>query len=251
VPKLYNAIAFAMRHYGLVMNCHATLAWSVMGVEDHRQSARLLTSFNHEARKWLAVGGFDEETRRCSARALLGGSRHVYAYVHEYAREQGFHTHQLMVVPPEKAERFGSWANACLRRLSGRSLDERATCFKFHKPKNEADAVARCWSWFRYATKGLSETLEIADDEGGWRSARDIFKPYPAVNGDPVSCHQIAGGAHAIWTKAQRIAGFRSRFDTGDWERLYDGHELEERRQAIKEEARRQQTEALLRTLNL
>ena len=59
----------------------------------------------------------------------------------------------------------------------------------------------------------------------------------------------MAGCSENISEGAQRAAGFVSKFATGEWDRLYDGSELQERRRHLKEEAERQ--EALMVTRDL
>jgi hypothetical protein len=237
-----------MRHHGVVMNTHITIVWRMMGVEDHGHATRLLTAFNHEARKWLVVGTPNGPRQRPTKRAGLGGSPYMYVYVHENSRDQRFHTHQLTFIPHEKAALFNEWALACFARLCRRPrLGDRAICVRVHKPRNEGDAVARCWDWYRYITKSLHPNCGAFDDDGQWQSIRSIFKPYPFIEAEPVHSTQLASGSRNIWTKAQQAKGFWSRFHTGEWDRLYDGWELEARRSEAEGAARNE----MLKTLNL
>lgn len=250
--RIYDAISFAMRHHGIVLNAHLTITWGLLDIREHAHAARLLTRFNHEAGKWLAAGSPSHARQRMTRRAWNGSSPHIYIYVHESAREQGFHTHELAVIPPEKVDRFEQWALTCLARLSGRTrIHPDAFCLRVYKPRNEADAVARMWDWFRYITKSLSPSVLVEARNGEWVQARTVFKPRPFLEAPPVSCSQLASGSHNIWTKAQRRAGFRSRYRTGEWDHLYSGWELEARRQEQLEEAERRRVEQMLATLNL
>lgn len=250
--RIYDAISFAMRHYGIVPNAHLTITWGLLDIHDHAHAARLLTRFNHEAGKWLAIGSPSDDRQRMTKRAWNGGSPHVYVYVHENAREQGFHSHELALIPLEKKDSFEQWAFNCLARLSGRPrVHPDAFCLRVYKPRNEADAVARMWDWFRYLTKSLSSSVLVEARNGEWVQARAIFKPRPFIETEPVSCSQLASGSRNIWTRAQRRAGFRSRYRTGEWDQLYSGWELEARRQEQLEEAGRRQIERMLATLNL
>ncbi|WP_445502693.1 hypothetical protein [Microvirga sp. G4-2] len=185
-------------------------------------------------------------------RAWNGGSPHAYIYVHENGREQGFHTHELALVPLEKRDPFEQWALNCLARLSGRTrVHPDALCLRVYKPRNEADAVARLWDWFRYITKSLSPCVLVEARNGEWVQARAVFKPRPFIEAEPVSCSQLASGSRKIWTEEQRRAGFRSRYRTGEWGQLYDGSELEAWRQERFEEAEQRRVEQMLATLNL
>lgn len=49
-----------------------------------------------------------------------------------------------------------------------------------------------------------------------------------------MTCAQLVGGSHDIWTKAQEEGGFRSELRHGDFAKIYDGHELNEWRARCK-----------------
>lgn len=250
--RIYDAISFAMRHHGIVLNAHLTITWGLLDVHDHAHAARLLTRFNHEAGKWLAVGSLQDNRQRMTQRAWNGGSPHFYVYAHENGREQGFHSHELALIPPEKKDSFEQWGFSCLARLSGRTrVHPDAFCLRVYKPRNEADAVARLWDWFRYITKSLSPCVLVEARNGEWVQARAIFKSRPFIEAEQVSCSQLASGSRNIWTEARRRAGFRSRYRTGEWDQLYDGSELEAWRQERLEEAEQRRVEQMLATLNL
>jgi len=255
VVKVYNAISFAMRHHGTVLNSHITIAWRLTGVRDHAAATRVLTAFNHEAAKWLAVGsGPAKLRRRMTKRAEAGGSDHMYVYVHENARDMGFHTHMLAFIPPAKAALYEEWARGCLHRLSGyKGMHEATLHVTGNNSRTETQRVAWCWSRFRYLIKTLEPTWRVRDDEGEWVESRAIFKPdRHFIEASPVHCSQVASGSRNIWTKAQAKAGFVSRYRvTGELARLYDGSELDERRREIELAEAEARLVDLTRTLNL
>ena len=62
---------------------------------------------------------------------------------------------------------------------------------------------------------------------------------------------KLAGCSENISEGAQRAAGFVSKFATGEWSRLYDGSELQERRHRLKTEAEQREALELARALNI
>lgn len=265
-PRLYSAMAFAMWQYGRVMNAHVTILWKLLGVTDHNTAVKILSKYNHEAAKWLGVGDGDDVVRsRFSRRSLGTSAAHVFVYVHEQAQEKGFHTHELMCVPLGRAQEFAEWSRDCLLRLSKCArADEAAVYFSPASQKRrkfgpyggarESFAVDRQWRWFRYLTKSLDTAhRERSPIDGAWHVARDIFqmtKPFMATG--PVSCRKLAGCSENIGPSAQRLAGFVSKFEAGDWAGLYSGSELEDYRAymaALAEEERAQAAQAQVRAM--
>jgi hypothetical protein len=263
VVGLYNAMAFAMWQHGLVMNAHMTIAWAELGIRDHRRAADLLPLFNHEASKWLSVGASSRPRKRASARSWEEGSKHIWIYVHEHGRDQGFHTHELMHIPRTKATAFAEWARRCIGRLAGGgSATETAVYitpvtkrrgFQPYDGGNKLAAVSRHWAWFRYLTKTLHpDHRERVPGSFIEASARNIFHPdEPFVETEPVSCEKIAGCSENIGKAAQRKAGFKSRFDAGDWQALYEGFELDEYRQRLREEAHAREMAEIMERLKI
>ena len=233
VVELYDRLSFLMWQYGVVPNAHLTIAWEQMGVHDHAKAARLLTLFNHEVGKWLKVGvKIGQTKKRIPERARTPSSQHFYIYVHENGRDQGFHTHELAFIPPEKAAAFHEWAPRCLARLTGQgSIQPEAFVARIKRGQGDDDRVARCWAWFRYITKSLCEGQLLQLGDGQLIDARAIFKSYHFILKPPVHCAQLASGSHNIGMKAQRAARFRSRFlDDSQLDYLYDGSELDAHR---------------------
>lgn len=244
VSSLYSALAFAMWQYGRVMNTHVTICWKLLGVTDHNEAARLLSLYNHEAAKWLAVGDGDGVVRSRRARRASGTSaHHVFVYVHEQALEKGFHSHELMCLPVGRAQVFAEWSKQCLARLARcTNPDEAAVFFSPASPKlkkfkpyegaREEFAIDRQWRWFRYLTKSLDpDHRERSSVDGAWHVAREVFqimKPFMATG--PVTCRKLAGCSENIGPGAQAREGFVSKFERGEWASLYNGSELDEYR---------------------
>ncbi|WP_298372302.1 hypothetical protein [uncultured Bradyrhizobium sp.] len=266
VPRLYAAVAYAMWQYGVIMNAHLTICWRLLGVMNHAWAAELLSRYNHEAAKWLDVGiGDGVERRRVSRRSSGTSALHLFVYVHENAREKGFHTHELMCLPVCRAQAFADWSRDCLGRLAGqRQVDERAVFFspasaklKQFKPyegMRESFAVERQWEWFRYITKSLHpDHMERTPDGYGLRPAREIFgMTHPFMETPPVTCTKLAGYSENIGPAIQRRVEFVSKFDRGDWANLYDGSELDDFRECvaeIREEAREAARQAEMKAI--
>jgi hypothetical protein len=270
VPRLYSAMAFAMWQYGRVMNAHMTVLWKLLGVTDPNEAVKILSKYNHEAAKWLTVGDGDDVMRsRRSRRASGTSAPHLFVYVHEQAQEKGFHTHELMCVPVGRAQEFAEWSRECLARLARCARPDEAAVFftpasekrrQFnpYQGAREEFAVGRHWRWFRYLTKSLDpDHRERSPVDGAWYVARDIFqmtKPFMATG--PVSCRKLAGCSENIGLGAQTKAGFLSKFDRGDWSRLYDGSELDEYRadmarlaEAARAEAAQAEVRAMLENM--
>lgn len=266
VPRLYSAMAFAMWQYGRVMNAHMTILWKLLGVTDPNKAVEILSKYNHEAAKWLKVGEGDNVVRsRRSRRSSRASMPHLFVYVHEQAQEKGPHTHELMSLPVDRAQAFAEWSRDCLARLAKcASVDEAAVFFtpaskqrrEFnpYQGAREEFAVGRHWRWFRYLTKGLDPLhQERSPVDGAWHVARDVFeirRPFMATG--PVACRRLAGWSENLGQAAQREVGFVSKFELGDWARLYDGSELDEYRAFMVETAeaeRKRDEEAALRTM--
>jgi hypothetical protein len=260
VARLYDAVAFLMWQHGLVMNTHVTINWRLLGFSDDRRAVKILGRYNHEAAKWLKVGYSDADRKRMTKRAWAGGSEHYWIYVHEHGCYEGFHTHQLCVIPPDKATAFWKWSLAAFARLTGQyrihpdavwfSPCTRSRGFEPYRGKNELDGVARCWDWFRYLIKSLGHDWYVPDDQKVLHPARDIFKPYPFVKTADVHCAKLAGGSENIRKKAQVAAGFRSKHLKGEFDSLYNGSELEERRRRLEDEAYEKKMDIIRNAIN-
>lgn len=251
VAHLYAGVAFAMWQHGVVMNAHITFDWRKMGVNDASDAVKLLGRYNHEAAKWLRVGKFNKDALR-AGRRFGHGADFFYVHVHENGGEYGFHTHQLCFVPPAIAKPFTDWSRKGLARLTKQpTISEKAFHAKFNGSRDERQQLARCWGWFRYIVKQLDQNHEILDNEGQWRPATSIFRPWTSHQLKPLPVPVAVRVSHNIGKSQQRAAGFVSRYVTGDWDEMYYGRELDERRERLEEEARRADLEKLIPTLSL
>jgi hypothetical protein len=248
--RAYEGIAFAMAQHGVVMNAHITINWRQMGVDDASKAVALLGEFNGEAAKWLRVGKPDGLPERASRRQGYG-TDYFYVFVHENVGEQGFHTHLLCFIPAALTADFTKWSRACFARLLHRKeIPARAFWPVVRHQKLETDRVERCWAWFRYLIKQLDETVTVLDDEGALQPLRGILKPRPLRQMKPLPVPSAVRVSHNLGPRERRKAGFRSRFQTGDWERIFSGDELDERRVRLREEAQEAEFKAFLATLN-
>ena len=259
---LYNAIAFAQWSYGLVLNSHLTITWNLLGVQDHRHAVDILSKFNQEAGKWLAVDNTGRRRKNTNARTWGGKSLYVYAYVHECTNERGFHTHELFHAPDGKAKAFSEWAPSRLAELAGLDgLVEDAVFFtpgtkrdgfSPHAARFKKNEVERCWAYFRYLIKNLDP--DMAKEVGG-RSGnqRAIFKAETNFVEPPrVHCRKLFGCSENIGIGEQRAAGFVSKFDAGvDWDRLYDDSELAAFQRFVELERQEREVAAALRNTTL
>jgi hypothetical protein len=94
VRRLYEALSYLNLVYRLVMNTQIVIAYELLGITDHEEAALLLSDFHREAAAWFR--------RR---------KEHPYfhVYVHENARDRGFHTHLMTRVPLWCRPQFKSW----------------------------------------------------------------------------------------------------------------------------------------------
>ena len=219
----------------------------------------MLARYNHEAAKWLRVGDDARPRKRMTRRAWAGGSEHFWVYVHEHARERGFHTHLLCVIPPDKATAFREWTLKFFARQIGDprvhrhaihfSPSTKKRGFQPYRGRSEADRTARCWHWFRYIIKSLDPRILVLDNQKKAHAAREVFKPWPFVNTAPVHCAKLAGASENIGKNAQDRTDFYSKWDAGDFAHLYDGSELDEYRRRLEEEAHEKEIQQVLRAI--
>lgn len=257
-PKLYDATAFAMRQ-GIVFNAHLTFVWRYLGVINHDHSTELLTKFNHETGKWLPRSlKPDTAYKRHDVRAFMPGTKHTYVAVHEEGGREGFHTHELAYIPPAKLPAFRAWAESCLARLAGRSYIP-APMLKITGGGllSDEDQLWRCWYWFKYITKTTVPEAFFRIN-GKPVSVRDIFQPRPFRSGFPVCCTQMISISRNIGPRAQRLAGFVSKFHRREFDSLYDSSYLDEwraeqdwEREQAEERARQEALAFTLKSLNL
>lgn len=250
VDRLYSGIAFAMWRFGVALNTHLTIVWRGLGINDHRRATSILSRFNKEVAAWLRVGDARQHRVRRTERSAYAGSPHLYGYVHECSGGQGFHTHQLMFVPPEKAVAFEAWCGQCLTRLSGRRRAEPYAIhlsprtvkagFKPRHARSASEAAATSWRMFRYVIKSLHSDANYATRDGQYVLAREVLKPFPYEAMLPIYADRVMGMSENISPKARIEAGFRSKLERDEFDNLYGVDELESFKQALEvEEVRR------------
>lgn len=238
---LYNATSFMMWDKGIAFNSHMTVVWRGLSVQSHLRAAKILSDFNKEAAAWLRVGEQFPNRQRQTKRCKAGATDHFYIYAHENGTAQGIHTHQLMVIPPAKGADFQKWAVRCLTRLAGRRHPQPyAVVFTpstargvFAPSRHIADTTAAgtTWHWYRYLTKSIPDSEEFRRLEGTSVSVRAVIKTRPSDGALPVYARKVVGASENISRKSQRLAGFQSKLERGEWNYLYDGSELEMFRQ--------------------
>ncbi|WP_322514717.1 hypothetical protein SR870_17000 [Rhodopseudomonas palustris] len=230
VANLYDGLSFALWRYGVAMNAHIVIIWSMMGISEQEASRRLGCYLN-EAKKWLKVGLGPRQ--RLSAKQRNGVEAH-YAWVHEIDEARGFHSHIMMNVPPASAKEFEAWSRSCLTRYNGRNFDYSAfrSTIRRDAPASAA-AVARHWSWFRYMTKQLDpaavhavkhRTLGLSSYQ-----MRDVVNPWHLRDQLPLTVGKISAVSHSIGRTAQKRYRFRSMLSRGEFDRMYSGDELLDR----------------------
>lgn len=252
VWKLYDAMSYAMRKDGVVMNTHVIILWSEIGLT-HQEGDALLKDYLHKAQKWLRVGMKPRRYRKPSARQE--GDELRFVWVHENAPNRGFHSHVLCNVPPHLHKEFAAWSRQSLARSAGKPMPWRAFRSVRSYAKTDASAVQRAWSWFRYLTKQLDPKLVVQVREGGnivsATSLREVIRPWPLRQSPPIDLARLAGVSRNIANGVQAQDGFRSKLRNADFERLYTGDELDDWRRSVeaqREEARRYQ---LLKSLQI
>lgn len=252
VWKLYDAMAYAMRKHGVVMNTHVIILWSQMGVT-HEEGDALLKDYLHKAQKWLRVGTKSRRYRKANARYEGGELR--YVWVHENAANRGFHSHVLCNVPPRLHKAFTAWSRQCLAHAANKPMPWSAFRSVRSYAKTDESAVRRAWSWFRYLTKQLDPKLVVNVWDAGHfvnaPSLRDMIHPWPLRHSPPINLDRLAGVSRNLGQGAQAKDGFRSKLKTGAFQNLYSGDEFDDWRRSMErqcEDARRQQ---LLKTLQI
>lgn len=261
VARLYRCLSFCMDQYGVVMNGHMTVAWEVLGIRDHVWAAEVLTEFNARMGKWLKVNGSGRKRKGITSPAFGVPERYFYAFIHEHARDRGFHTHQLIGVSDGKARAFAERAVHVLKRLT-RVTHMPANAVVFtpgtkgegfapYLPRFKKNEVERCWIWFKYLAKNLSPH-EFAQVGGQYALQRDIFRLKRAfVQPQPVTCSDLFGCSQNIGVGAQIEAGFVSKFDRGDWKNLYDASDLNEWKFAMMQQRQEEEMASILANITI
>lgn len=251
VQKVYDAMAYGMWKDGTVLNAHAIIIWSMMGLSE-LEGCEVLGLYLNEARKWVKVGG-GFRPRQLSARCSLTKVELKYVYVHENAPGRGFHSHVLMNLPPVLHKEFDAWSRSCLVRLTGRNIHRDAYRLVRGYGKTKAEEVRTAWRWFRYVVKQLHPNQQFAWKDRAAReiiqmNGRDILKPWSVRTALDVQQIKLTGASHNIGKNARDRDGFTSRLYRCDVDNLYAGLELDEGKWHRQQEA---EQEELLKTLQI
>jgi hypothetical protein len=208
---LYGAVAYA-NTLGLVMNCHVSITWGLLGILDHTEAANALTHRVIKAlRQW-----YKDHT---------GRDQLAWLYVHENGRIHGFHTHLMLAIPNDLRMAFREWLKSRLSNVSRLdSMPEEA----WHVTAPPSDPIGRQSIYIQYLTKGIDEKAELPS-----RVGRNSHIPisrlikFEVENPGDVRCRKKCGVSNLIGVKARQRAGFRSLLDQGvtDVRRLYAGLE--------------------------
>ena len=220
VKDLYGAVAYA-NTLGLVMNCHVSITWVLLGILDHTEAANALTHRVIKAlRQW-----YKDHT---------GRDQLAWLYVHENGRTHGFHTHLMLAIPNDLRLAFRDWLESRLSDVCRLDLMPKETC---HVTAPPSDPIGRQWTYFQYLIKGIDEN-EALPARVGWNSHIPVSRliKFGLENPGDVRCRKKCGVSNLIGVKARQRAGFRSLLDQGvtDVRRMYAGLEyLDHLRQSI------------------
>lgn len=217
---LYSAVAYA-NTMGLVMNCHVSITWGLLGIVDHTEAANILTHRVIKAlRQW-----YKDHT---------GRDQLAWLYVHENGRIHGFHTHLMLAIPNDLRMAFREWLKS---RLSDVCRLDSMPKEAWHVTAPPSDPIARQWRYFQYLTKGIEEGA-VLRARVGWQSLIPVSRLIMVGMENPgdVRCRKKCGVSNLIGVKARQMAGFRSLLVQGvtDVRRMYAGLEyLDHLRQSI------------------
>jgi hypothetical protein len=208
---LYGAVAYA-NTLGLVMNCHVSITWGLLGILDHTEAANALT---HRVIKALRQWHKDH----------TGRDQLAWLYVHENGRIHGFHTHLMLAIPNDLRLAFRDWLES---RLSDVCRLDSMPKEAWHVTAPPSDPIGRQWTYFQYLIKGMDEN-EALPARVGWNSHIPVSRliKFGLENPGDVRCRKKCGVSNLIGAKARQRAGFHSLLDQGvtDVRRLYAGME--------------------------
>lgn len=223
--KVFDGISFAMWGHGKALNAHVVIVWSMIRGIDQGKAAEILGKYLNEASKWVAVrGGPRAPTRQ--------GDELHYVWVHENARDRGFHTHILMNLPTNSRKAFDAWSRSCLARLCKTAFHEKTFRVVVSRSRSEIDQASRVWSWYRYLMKQLNPASGFGFFSGNTyckTAMRDVVKPWPMREGLPIRLTKRVGVSHSIGTKAQKEKGFISKLRSGEIGHMYQCSEFADR----------------------
>lgn len=230
VRLLYNALSFKTWQNGRGFDTLITVSASYLGMTDDAEFAALLPSMNKAIHEWLANGSDRPRYRRGRSYRPVKSTLHQYIYVLERGWQHGLHVHELCVVPPQLQAEFRLFLTNWWQMQACLAIPKNAVNVKFAHSTNPRRQYERQQFWFRYLIKTMNPHLAVRDNRGVYRSMVDIMKPLwrwrmkPEIL--PVGCAQLYGISRSLDKAEQKRVGFRSKFDAGLFEELYDGSEV-------------------------
>jgi len=171
----------------------------------------MVTKFNHEAAKYFK----------------RYGEEYCGFYVHENPPGGQHHVHLGIHLPKKMAPKFKVW----VRGFWGRSLCTTITPTLLHirvrHRKTIGYRLIRQWALFSYLGKGVAPDTGYKDIHGEFEPLSSIFKLRRHKPQGIISCRKRIGVTQNIGAAAREKAGFRSAFEMGEENRLFDTTELD------------------------
>ena len=230
VRLLYNALSFKTWQNGRGFDTMITVSASYLGITDHAEFGALLPKMNKAIQEWLANGSDKRRYRRGRSYRPVESTLHQYIYVLERGWKHGLHVHELCVVPPELQADFRLFLTNWWETKACMAIPQNAVNVKFAHSTNARRQYEKQEFWFRYLIKTMNPDLGVRDKCGIYRPMVAVMKPLwrrgmkPEIL--PIGCPQLYGIAMSLNKAEQQKVGFRSKFDAGRLDELYDGSEV-------------------------
>ncbi len=212
VGRMYDSVEYLNLDCGLLLNTHITIVYPLLGVADQGAAAVLLSDFHREAGAWF---------RRLKY-------RYYFIYVHENARDMGFHTHLLTHLPHWHQREFKIWAKALFQRRNTREVPKTAVWIQTKNLRDPDQRVDWQWARFKYLCKTLDPQIEALGEDGRYYPLWHLLQipPSDLRPGNQVHCAQRCGFSHEIGRAAQQQANGvapvgLSAFQRRAWSQLY------------------------------
>lgn len=243
--ELYSAVCFA-NEYGVALNAHVCIQWSLMGYSDHSEAAKVLQDeFIKHLASWynFNMDNFDVHLPH----------ELFWIYTHECPPNGGFHTHFLVGIPNEMRNEFRAWVKNRIAKIWNKKCRYDG-CIKT-MPKEIVKIVCppsrpiqRQWYYFQYLCKGLDPkaTIESHQDSQPIHYLCKGFDPLVIIeiHQDPqlvllsnfirfsycnpghITCKNQVGLSRNFSRTERKKFGFKSYMENGifDIRRLYSSH---------------------------
>ncbi len=230
VRLLYNAFSFKTWQNGRGFDTLITVSAWHLGITNHAEFASLIPSMNKAIKEWLANGKDRPRYRRARSCRSIESVDHQYIYTLERGYRHGLHFHELCVVPPELQAHFRLFVRNWWEMKACMAISENAVNVKFAHSSRPNRQYERQQFWFRYIIKTMNPDLAVRKCDGSLLSMVDVMKPLwrwgrkPEIL--PIACPQLYGIGRNLDQAAQKRTGFRSKFDAGRFDEIYDGSEV-------------------------